>query len=256
MAAIFNETNNPSTVTGKPEGIPGWLPGRMEATGYGVAESALEMLKDLNIPPNQAKVAIQGFGNVGSYTAKFLFEKGVKIVSIADIGGIIYDENGIDVEKLMDYASKHGNVAGFPTKDLDKEEFWGLPVDVLIPAAIGNVITIDNVNTIKAKGIVEAANMPIHYKAEKVLTEKGILIFPDIISNAGGVIASGEEYSKSLSAKYMKKEETYKMISERIMNNLRIAKDISNKEGVSLNLACYILALQRIFRAHNMRGWS
>ena len=127
---------------------------------------------------------------------------------------------------------------------------------MLIPAAIGNVITEKNADNIRAKGIVEAANMPVHYKAEKMLFDKGIMIIPDIIANAGGVIASGEEYSKSLSAKYMKKEETYTMITERIMSNLKTAKHIADENKCSLNLACYILGLKRIVKAHDIRGWG
>lgn len=255
MAAIFNETNDPSTVTGKPEGMPGWLPGRKEATGYGVSRCVINMLNDLSIEPKNAKVAIQGFGNVGTYTAKFLFEKGIKVVAVADVNGIIYNPDGLDIKKLMEHTLKNGTIKGFPGEELTNEAFFALDVDVLIPAAISNVITKENADSIKAKGIVEAANMPIHYKAEKILEEKGIKIIPDIIANAGGVIASGEEYSKSLSAKYMKQEETYAMISKRIIENLNKAKDIAKQHNVNLNLACYILALKRIYSAHNIRGW-
>ena len=255
MAAIFNETNDPSTVTGKPEGMPGWLPGREEATGYGVTQCVIDMLNDLSIKPKDAKVAIQGFGNVGMNTAKFLFEKGVKVIAVADINVIIYDLNGLNIEKLAQHTLKNGTIKGFQGKEITNEEFFSLDTDILVPAAISNVITKDNVDSIKAKGIVEAANMPIHYKAEKILAQKGIKIIPDIIANAGGVIASGEEYSKSLSAKYMKKEETYAMITKRIIANLDLAKKIAKEHDVNLNLACYILALRRIYHAQNIRGW-
>lgn len=255
MAAIFNETNDPSTVTGKPEGMPGWLPGRNESTGYGVNKCAIYMLNDLSIELKNAKVAIQGFGNVGMNAAKFLSEKGVKVIAVADINVILYDSKGLNIEKLMQHTLKNGTIEGFPGKEITNEDFFSLDVDVLIPAAISNVITKDNVSLIKAKGIVEAANMPIHYKAEKILVEKGILIIPDIIANAGGVIASSKEYSKSLSAKYMKKEETYTMINKRIIDNLNLAKKIAKEQAVSLNLACYILALKRIYQAHSIRGW-
>jgi len=255
MVAIFNETNNPSTVTGKPGGVPGWLPGRDEATGYGVTRCVLDMLDDLSIEPKEAKVAIQGFGNVGMNTAKFLFEKGVKVISVADKDAIICDFNGLDIGKLAKHTLKNGTIKGFPVKEITNEEFFSLDVDVLVPAAISNVITKDNADLIKARGIVEAANMPIHYNAEKILAKKGIMIIPDIIANAGGVIASGEEYSKSLSAKYMKKEETYSMITKRVIDNLNLAKNIARENDVNLNLACYILALRRIYQAQNMRGW-
>ncbi|MBW2983934.1 Glu/Leu/Phe/Val dehydrogenase [Candidatus Woesearchaeota archaeon] len=255
MAAIFNETNNPSTVTGKPEGMPGWLPGRNEATGYGVTECTIDLLNDLSIEPKNATAAVQGFGNVGMHTAKFLSEKGVKVVAIADIGGALYNPEGFNIGKLAEYAAKNGTIKGFPAKDITNEEFFALDVDVLIPAAIGNVIREDNVESIRAKGIVEAANMPVHYKAERILAQKGVKMIPDIIANAGGVIASGEEYSKSLSAKYMKKEETYSMITQRIINNLNLAKDIAKEHDATLNLACYILALRRICHAHSIRGW-
>jgi len=255
MASIFNETEDPSTVTGKPEGLPGWLPGRNESTGYGVSKCVVDMLNDLSIPLKGAKVAIQGFGNVGSNTAKFLSELGVKVVAVADVDAILHDPNGFDIDKLMEHTKNKGTIKGFLGKEISNEEFFSSDVDVLIPAAIGNVITGDNAGSIKARGIVEAANMPIHHKAEKILEEKGIRVIPDIIANAGGVIASSEEYSKSLSAKYMKKEETYAMIDHRIMSNLRLAKEIAKKHDVNLNLACYILALKRISNAHNIRGW-
>ncbi|MBW2975470.1 Glu/Leu/Phe/Val dehydrogenase, partial [Candidatus Woesearchaeota archaeon] len=192
---------------------------------------------------------------VGMNTARFLFEKGAKIIAIADINAIIYNPDGLDIEELRLYALKNGTIKAFPGKEITNDEFFSLDADILVPAAISNVITKDNVDSIKAKGIVEAANMPIHYKAEKILAQKGIRIIPDIIANAGGVIASGEEYSKSLSAKYTKKEETYAMITKRIIENLNLAKQIAREHDVSLNLACYILALRRIYKAQNIRGW-
>ncbi|MBI5159278.1 Glu/Leu/Phe/Val dehydrogenase, partial [Candidatus Micrarchaeota archaeon] len=198
MMCIYNLTNEPSSVTGKPEGIPGWLPGRKEATGYGCCFAALEAMRELKIEVQNAKVAVQGFGNVGSYTAKFLKEKGAKVVAITDAQGGAYNANGLDVDKLMNVCAKNGTIKGCEPQDIANEQLFALDVDVLIPAACGGVITEKNAGSIKARAIVEGANMPTEAGAQPILKNKNILVIPDILANSGGVIASGEEYSRSL----------------------------------------------------------
>lgn len=255
MMCIYNLTNEPSSVTGKPEGIPGWLPGRKEATGYGCCFTALEAMKELKIEVENARVAVQGFGNVGSYTAKFLKEKGAKVIAITDSLGGAYDENGLDVDKLMGVCTKTGTIKGCAPQGIANEQLFALDVDVLIPAACGGVITENNAGSIKARAIVEGANMPTEANARPILRKKNILVIPDILANSGGVIASGEEYSRSLTATRMKKEEVFKVIEEKIGDNLKLALQKSRDEKIDLTEACTLIAVERVHDAMKKRGW-
>ncbi len=254
MVFIYNQTLNPATVTGKPEGIHGWLPGRKESTGYGCCHAAKRLLEDiLGVRMNESKVAIQGFGNVGSNMALSLAEEGVKILAVTDIYGGVYDDKGLDVNALYDYFKKNGTVKGFSRQNITNEELFSLEVDLLMPAACGNVINKENADTIKAKGIIEAANMPITCEAMDILERKQIKVIPDIIANTGGVIASMEEYSRSLSAIKIEKQAVFRIIREKIDSSLDAVFEKSEREKIGFSEAAVQIAMERVYDAMKKR---
>ncbi|NLL18665.1 MAG: Glu/Leu/Phe/Val dehydrogenase [Clostridia bacterium] len=254
MAVISSVTGEPASVTGKPEGINGWLAGRREATGYGVATAVLETLDYLGIPANQAKIAMQGFGNVGSYAALYLAEQGVKLMGVVDIFGGVQDPNGLDVPALFKYAGQHGTVKGFNNQSLTNEELFKMEVDVLIPAAGGHVLNKETSPGVNAKAVVSAANMPATPEGMAILEEKQVYIFPDIVANSGGVVASNLEYAASLSAKPAKQEEVLEFVGERIKASFQDFNKIATEEKISPTEAAIQLAVQRIYDAMKLRG--
>ena len=189
LEVIHSQSLNAS-FTGKPIELGG-SKGRVEATGYGVAfitERAAEML---NMKLSESRIAIQGFGNVGSHAAEKLCKKGAKIVAISDIDSCIYNENGINIIKLKEFVKQGNSLKDFADVEvLDREEIFALDIDILIPAALEACITKDNAHNIKAKLIIEGANAPTTAEADKILKEKGVCIMPDILANSGGVIVS------------------------------------------------------------------
>ncbi|MEL7340902.1 MAG: Glu/Leu/Phe/Val dehydrogenase, partial [Bacteroidota bacterium] len=195
MAWIFHEYSRiygytPGVVTGKPLHLGG-SKGRVPATGWGVMETTMKAIEKLGWEPEKCTCAIHGFGNVGSWAAKLLSDQGLKIVAVSDHTGAYYNEEGLDVRDMVQYLRDHGNLDGYNgyTK-ISNEELLALDVDVLVPAAIENTITTDNAHDIKARLIVEGANGPVSSDADHILDEKGILIIPDILANAGGVTVS------------------------------------------------------------------
>ena len=188
----------PAIVTGKPIELGGSL-GREEATGRGTAIITKEAAKKWNIDLNKAEVVIQGFGNVGSYAAKFLDEYGCKIIAVSDVSGGLYDPQGLDVKSLFDFNKRHRTIDGFKGgKKISNEELLGLKCDFLIPAALGGVIHKMNVDELNCKVIIEAANGPVTFSADEILRKKGVVIIPDAYMNAGGVTVSYFEWVKNL----------------------------------------------------------
>lgn len=256
MAFIYNETLDPASVTGKPEGVHGWLPGRRESTGYGCAFITKKFLQEcLDKDIQGATIAIQGFGNVGSYLAKYLYEDGAKIIGITDLYGGVYDEKGIDIPALTEYVKKNGTVLGFSPNNLTNEELFSLPVDVLVPAATGNVINSEVAKKIKARGIVEAANNPITLDGMNVIEERKIPVVPDIIANSGGVIASMEEYSRSLSALKTKKEEVFSIIEEKLQQGFESSLKLSKELNINICESAIQIAVERVYRAMKNRRY-
>lgn len=254
MAFIYNETLNPASVTGKPDGIHGWLPGRKESTGYGCCYATLRFMDEvLNLVPSKSRVAIQGFGNVGSHLALFLAEKGVKIIGVTDLGGGIYRKGGLNVPELVKYVKKKGSVVGFSPDSITNEKLFAMDVDVLIPAACGHVLNAKNAHRVKARGIVEGANAPITADAMDVFQRKGIKVIPDIIANAGGVIASMEEYSRSLSAIKIEKSDVFRIIQEKIGQSLNIVFQKSEREKITYAEASIQIAMDKIYDAMRKR---
>jgi glutamate dehydrogenase (NAD(P)+) len=231
--------------------------GRVEATGRGVMVSALAAMEKLKINPYHASIAVQGFGNVGSYAALLMSERGCTITAISDISGAYYNENGIDVNKAIGYRNNNnGTLEGFDGAELmkDASDLLTLDVDVLVPAAIEDVIHSGNVNDVKAKLIVEGANGPTSAEADAIINEKGIMVAPDILANAGGVTVSYFEWVQNRLG--------YKWTRERVNRRSdRIMKDAfdkvyaaSLKYNVPMRIAAYIVAIDKVAETYKYRG--
>lgn len=255
MAFIYNETLDPASVTGKPEGTPGWLPGRKESTGVGCCYIALRAMDQfLGLQPSDARVALQGFGNVGKPLAQGLAEAGCKIVAITDFFGGVYNEAGLDIDRLLEYESINKTVDGFGGGTvISNEALFEADVDCLIPAAAGDVINSHNAGKIKAKLVVEAANMPTSVEGMDILQERGIRVVPDILANAGGVIASMLEYSSSLSAVKPCKDDVLETCKKKIGDNFDLAVERAEERGVSVTEAAVAMATERVYKVMKSR---
>lgn len=244
-----------SVVTGKPLVLGGSL-GRQEATGRGVMISALAGMEKRKINPFKATCAIQGFGNVGSWAAKLLSERGVSIVAISDLSGAYYNKEGINIKKAYDYRNENnGSLEGFEgVEKIDADELLLLDVDVLVPAAIEDVITKENADKIKAKMIVEGANGPTSAKADAILNDKGVLAVPDILANAGGVTVSYFEWVQNRLG-YGWTRERVSRRSDRIMKTAFDKVYATSQEyDVSMRIAAYIVAIDKVAKTYKYRG--
>jgi glutamate dehydrogenase/leucine dehydrogenase len=244
-----------AVVTGKPIVLGGSL-GRTEATGRGVMVSTLSAMEKLKINPYKATCAVQGFGNVGSWAARLLAERGLIIKAISDISGAYFNENGIDIEAAVKYRDGNkGSLEGFTGAEKIKgDDLLTLDVDVLVPAATEDVITSTNAPHIKAKLIVEGANGPTSSKADSIIHDKGITVVPDILANAGGVTVSYFEWVQNRLG--------YKWTADRVNRRSdRIMKDafnnvykISQQYNVSMRIAAYMVAIDKVAKTYKYRG--
>jgi len=235
---------SPATFTGKPVEAGGSL-GRTEATGRGGVIVMENLLKALN--KDYKTIALQGFGNVGYYFAKIAFEKGYKIVAISDSKGGIYNENGLNPEEIMKVKKETGSVINYPEgKVISGEELLELPVDILVPAALENVITKDNASKIQAKIIIEMANGPITEEAYPILEEKGIISAPDILANGGGVIVSYFEWLQNKNNEKWSEEEVNQKLEQQLTTAFKEIYQISQKYQTNLKEAAFISALKKI----------
>ena len=251
--AVGHTTN--AVVTGKPLVLGGSL-GRTEATGRGVMVATLSAMEQLQINPYGATCVVQGFGNVGSFAALLLEERGVKVIGISDLSGAYINKDGLDIEKAITYRNvKKGNLEGLADAEkIAGNELLTLEVDVLIPAAKEDVITVKNAEKIKAKLIVEGANGPTSYKADSIIHDKGIVVIPDILANAGGVTVSYFEWVQNRLG--------YKWTGERVNRRSdRIMKDAFEnvyktavKYKVSYRIAAYIVAIDKVAKTYKYRG--
>lgn len=246
MVRIYNETKDPASVTGKPDGIEGWLPGRAESTGYGVYHAILRDMERRGVAPDQCTVAIQGFGKVGSYAARFLFDERVRVIGVTDISGGAHDPQGLDIDALSAYCKRSGGIAGFDAKKITNEALFRLRCDYLVPAASGHVITSENAHGIGAKCVVEAANMPVTFDGMKVLLANNVAILPDTYANAGGVIASNLEYRQALGGAKFTREQTLAEIRARLDAAYDAAAPLLAK-GRTLTEATADVALMRVY---------
>ncbi|MFB3882947.1 MAG: Glu/Leu/Phe/Val dehydrogenase [Armatimonadota bacterium] len=255
MAVIYGETHVPESVTGKPPRVGG-LPGRREATGYGVAHvTALAAETRLKRKVSELTVAVQGFGNVGEWTCRFLAEKGARIVAVSDSGGGVFRGGGLPLDALLDHASRRGTVADFPGDRLTNEELLALDVDVLIPAAVEDVITEHNAGRVSAKLVVEAANGPTTPAGEKILAARGVSLIPDILANSGGVIASYVEWRQAKSGAITRKEETYQTIAEQIDGAFRRVHLLGCDGRLGDREAAIAVAVDELVATMRDRGW-
>lgn len=241
-------------VTGKPISIGGSL-GRVEATGRGVFVVGSAAAKQHGIPVQGARVCVQGFGNVGGTAARLFQEAGAKIIAVQDHTGTVYNEKGIDVLRLLKHAEETGGVAGAPdTEALQAGEFWKLDTDILIPAALEGQIHEGNANDIRARIIIEGANGPTTPEADDILNDKGILVVPDVIANAGGVTVSYFEWVQDFSSFFWTEEEINHRL-ERMMNTAYASvAGVAAQHKVSLRTAAFIAACSRILEAREVRG--
>ncbi len=244
----------PGFITGKAICVGGSL-GRTAATGRGVVVAALEALKLKGIAPSDATAAVQGFGNVGSWTAKLFCDEGVKVVALSDINGAIYKADGFDCYDVDKFVQKTGSVVGYPgSKEISNADLLALPVTVLAPCAMELQLTEANADKVQAQIISEGANGPTTPEADEILAKKGVLLVPDILANGGGVTVSYFEWVQNLYRYFWTEED----VIERQNKMMRAAfKDVvaaAEKYGVHMRVAAYIVALSRLVEAMKIRG--
>ena len=241
-------------VTGKPIDLGGSL-GRVEATGRGVFTVGVEAAKHIGLDVSQARVAVQGFGNVGGIAAKLFAETGARVVAVQDHGGTIYREAGFNVPELLRHVAEHRTVAGFAGAEaISNDQFWDVECDILIPAALEAQITTDNAGRIKARMVIEGANGPTTPEADDILKERNILVLPDVIANAGGVTVSYFEWVQDFSSFFWDEEE----INARLVRIMRAAFasiwQVAQDHKVTLRTATFIVACKRILHTRELRG--
>ena len=242
--------------TGKPLEFGGSL-ARTEATGYGVNLAAKKALEKLNIDVKGATYAVQGFGNVGFYTAYYAHKDGAKIVAFSNVDVAIYNENGIDMEAVIKDFKENGCISenkGYG-KDITNAELLELEVDVLTPCALENQITSENADRIKAKVVVEGANGPTTPEADEILFKKGILVVPDILANAGGVVVSYFEWVQNLQSYYWSFEEVQQKENALLSGAFEDVWALAAEYKVDLRNAAYMKSIERIAKAMKLRGW-
>ena len=241
-------------VTGKPIEMGGSL-GRREATGRGCQIVTREALKHLGLPLRGTKVAVQGFGNVGSVAARLLEDLGLTIVALSDVSGGIYNPDGIYIRDAENWVRQHRSLAGYQSADpISNDELIGLDVDVLLPAAVENSITSRNAKTVKAKIICEGANGPTTPNADRILDEMGVFVIPDILANAGGVTVSYFEWIQDRMGFFWDEDTVNQRLEGIMTRSFRDVLDASTKNSVNLRLAAYMLAIDRVATVHRLRG--
>lgn len=259
MAHMYDEYSKiagkptPQALTGKPLELGG-SQGREEATGLGAFYIIEQLTKQKNLNPKQTTIAIQGFGNVGSFLARFLHEADYKLVALSDSKGAIYNKNGLEFDKVLEIKNKTDQIQESATlgddyKKITNEELLELPVDILIPAALENVITTNNAEKIKAKIIVEAANGPTQFQADQILQKNNITIVPDILANAGGVTVSFFEWVQNKQDQSWSLEEVRKKLKQKMEEQFNQVLQTSKEYKTDLRTAAYILALKRLDQA-------
>jgi glutamate dehydrogenase (NAD(P)+) len=243
-----------AVVTGKPIEMGGSL-GRREATGRGCMMVTRAALAHLGMAVNGATVAVQGFGNVGSVAAKLLKDEGCRVVAIGDRAGAVYDAKGIDVDAAIEHVKKHKSLDGFDGGDhLTNDELLTLDVDVLVPAALENVITRKNAPNIRARIICEGANGPTTAPADAILEEKGIFVIPDILANAGGVTVSYFEWVQDRGGYFWTEEVVNQRLGQIMERSFKAVLELSTRHKVNMRTAAYMLSISRVATVHRLRG--
>jgi glutamate dehydrogenase (NAD(P)+) len=243
-----------AVVTGKPIDLGGSR-GRVEATGRGCMLVTLEALKKFNKRPEDTRVVIQGFGNVGGMAARLMARMGFQIIAIVEWDGAVYNRNGLDIEALMKYRKETGSIIDFPeAENIDKTDALFLQCDVLIPAAKENVITSQNAHRLRCQILTEGANGPTTALADSILADKRIFVIPDILANAGGVTVSYFEWVQDRQGFFWNEELVNERLREIMVNSFNDVVAYAEKHNVHNRTAAYMLALDRVAFAIKLRG--
>ena len=244
----------PAVTTGKPLAVGGSL-GRATATSRGVLHAATATLRDAGVRLDEVSAAVQGFGKVGGPLARFLHEAGCRVVAVGDDRGAIWQADGLDVPALTEHVARTGSVVGFADADpLDATELLALDVDMLFPAAVEGVLDADTATRVKARWVVEAANGPTTTEGDRVLAERGVVVVPDILANAGGVVVSYFEWVQANQAYWWTLQEIEERLEHRMLEAYAAVSDVSRAEGISLRDAALVIGVRRVAEAHLIRG--
>lgn len=250
----------PGVVTGKPVPLGGSL-GRESATGRGCVVVMEEALRATGSAPGAATLAIQGFGNVGSWTARTASDRGYRVTAVGDVAGTLWSESGLDVDALVRHVAEHGSIDGFEqvapgVEWLDPGHVLTAPVDVLVPAAIGGVIHSGNVADVAASYIVEGANHPVTPWADAELADRGVTVIPDILANAGGVLTSYFEWVQNLQQMKWLEDDVHGRLDRGMLEGYRRVHERAERDGLSLRRAAYAIAVGKVCEATALRGVS
>ncbi|QCJ41088.1 Glu/Leu/Phe/Val dehydrogenase [Bacillus sp. S3] len=250
----LREFDSPGFITGKPI-VLGGSHGRETATARGVTICIDEAVKKKGIELKDARVVIQGFGNAGSYLAKFLHDAGAKVIAVSDVYGAVHDPNGLDIDYLLDRRDSFGTFSQLFKDTITNQELLELDCDILVPAAISNQITSKNAANIKASILVEAANGPTTLEATKILTERGVLLVPDILASAGGVTVSYFEWVQNNQGYYWTEEEVNEKLAKVMVDSFEAIYHTARTHQVDMRLAAYMVGIKKVAEASQFRGW-
>ncbi|OLO42597.1 glutamate dehydrogenase [Alkalihalophilus pseudofirmus] len=250
----IREFDSPGFITGKPI-VLGGSHGRESATAKGVTICIREAAKKKGIDIDGARVVIQGFGNAGSFLAKFMHDQGAKIIGISDAYGALHDPDGLDIEYLLDRRDSFGTVTNLFKDTISNKELLELDCDILVPAAIENQITEENAANIKAKIVVEAANGPTTLEGTRILTKKDVLIVPDVLASAGGVTVSYFEWVQNNQGYYWTEEEVEAKLEKVMVQAFNNIYNLSSGRKVNMRLAAYMVGVRKMAEASRFRGW-
>jgi glutamate dehydrogenase len=250
----IREFDSPSFITGKPVALGG-SKGRETATSKGVLYTLQMVCEQRKMPLKDTRVIIQGFGNVGSYLAQYLYELGAKVIGISDVLGGLYDENGLDVPSLMESRDSFGIISNRFQNAISNSELLEKECDILIPAAISGVINKHNAAKINCQIVIEAANGPTTKEAIDLLAERDILLVPDILANAGGVVVSYFEWCQNNQGYYWTEEEVDARLKEKMASSFSNVYGTAKKYGVNMKIAAYMMGIQKLAETSRLRGW-
>ena len=247
--------HSPACVTGKPVEIGGSL-GRDSATGRGVAYLINQSASDMNMNPEGARIVIQGFGNVGSWTARLLQEYGCQVIAVSGVRGGVYNSKGLDIPALQEHQRESGGVPGFAGgEDITNDDLLELECEVLVPAAIGNVLTAENAPKLRTKLVMEAANHPSTPEADDILAERGIQVMPDILVNAGGVIVSYFEWTQNLQEFRWEESRVNEELLKIMDRGYQAVREMAASQSITHRQAAFRIGVERVARAVELRGF-
>jgi glutamate dehydrogenase len=251
----IDEFNSPGFITGKPI-VLGGSQGRDRATAEGVTIVIEEAAKKRGIDMKGARVVIQGFGNAGSFLSKFLHDAGAKVIGISDAYGALHDPDGLDIDYLLDRRDSFGTVTTLFEDTITNKELFELDCDIIVPAAIANQITEENAHNIKASIVVEAANGPTTAEATQILTERGILLVPDVLASAGGVTVSYFEWVQNNMGYYWSEEEVREKLTKKMVEAFDNVYTTATTRNIDMRLAAYMVGVRATAEASRFRGWA